>query len=145
MKSKVRLLAAALALLVLILPLAGCSATQPLVAYINKAGEVVILPNYVAGQPFSEGQAAVRVGVSTYAYWGTINTQGENVLKAQYNDIRPLQEGLIAVQSGGKEDSPWVYLDAAGNQAIEGEFRDASVFVNGLAAVQQNLAPNMDG
>jgi len=142
-----RRFALVLVMALVVLSMVGCGSlaySTPYVAYIDTEGEVVILPNYVAGYPFNEGYAQVCIGVSSYMYWGFIDEYGDLAIGTRYFQVTPVSEGLFAAQE--EEDDPWQFYDVhTGELAFEGEWKDVGAFNQGLAPVQQMDAPYLYG
>jgi hypothetical protein len=83
------------------------SGAKPLYGYRNASGEVVIEPQFVFAQPFSEGLAAVR----DESRWGYIDGKGSWIISPRYMDASPFHNGLARVRSG----KALAYCDRAGN------------------------------
>jgi len=99
--------------------------------YVNKTGEVQILPVYHQARAFSENLAAVFSGTA----WGYLNTEGEMKLEAQYDEAGDFSMGRAAVRQGEK----WGYIDAKGKMKIEPQFEEAGKFtLDGVAVVKKD-------
>lgn len=61
--------------------------------YINKSGKVIIKPQYDNANDFSEGLAAIKVGIN----WGYINRAGKIIIKPKFHIANDFHEGLAAV------------------------------------------------
>lgn len=66
--------------------------------YLGNKGDVVINPQYVVAQEFSDGVAAVRVEER----YGYINAKGEFIIKAQYDIANSFFDGIAKVYVNGK-------------------------------------------
>ncbi|MBI1992496.1 MAG: WG repeat-containing protein, partial [Candidatus Omnitrophica bacterium] len=96
--------------------------------YVDRAGELVIPPQFDAAQPFSGGLAAVRIGHKE----GYINKTGAFVISPQFDMAGGFSEGLAPVEVGVY----WGYVDQTGKVTIEPQFISAEKFSRGLAMVQ---------
>ncbi|MCP4643275.1 MAG: WG repeat-containing protein [bacterium] len=61
--------------------------------FIDRAGKVVIPPEFDEARSFSEGFAAVRVGEK----WGFVDKQGNMAIPARYDFVTPFSEGTATV------------------------------------------------
>ena len=112
--------------------------------FINKAGELVIQPEFDRVQEFSEGLAAVCVGFSepqlvpkgmkyTPAKWGYVDQQGTLVIPTEYSGAQRFSEGLAAVRAGKFLG----YIDRNGKMIIPPRYDYyAGSFHKGLAMVR---------
>lgn len=109
--------------------------------YIDRAGKVVIKPEYMMAEPFSEGLGAVtrikksgRFLVMDCRY---IDKTGKTIIKAdKYYMIGDFGEGLAPVLSGSFANGKWVFIDKSGKKAIDREFDEVQHFSGGLTAVK---------
>lgn len=132
--------------------------------FINKAGAVVISPDYEEVQDFVNGLSIVKKG----GKWGVINKNGKSVHECEYESISGFDSGVAYAEknnnsfylySTGKstqlpntkyiyfpfsdglariqnvKTGEWGYTDPKGIIAIEAEFASASDFKNGHAVV----------
>ena len=99
--------------------------------YINKAGEIVINPQFDDAWSFSEGLARVEIGDK----YGYINKAGEYVIKPQFDGAGSFSEGLAWMRIGGKEGKEG-FINKAGEIVINPQFDDAWSFSEGLARVE---------
>jgi DNA-binding transcriptional regulator/RsmH inhibitor MraZ len=96
--------------------------------YMDKAGRLVIPPQYNNIQAFSEGLAAV----SLEGKYGYIDRSGKMVIPPQFTDAAPFSEGL----AGAHKEKQGGYIDKSGHLVISGEeFKVMRQFSEGLAAV----------
>lgn len=82
--------------------------------YIDRAGTLVIAPQFDRAWRFSEGLALVEVG----GQFGYINPQGERVIAPQFDDALYFSDGLAPVQ----QDSVWFYIDPTGRRVEDKPF-----------------------
>ena len=75
--------------------------------YIDKAGKIVINPQFDDAFDFSEGLAPVAIGDE----WGYIDKGGKFVINPQFDGALVFSEGLAMVGIGDK----FGYIDKAGN------------------------------
>lgn len=88
--------------------------------FFDKAGEIVIEPQFDFTLPFHEGLSAVcmeckekRSGEHSLiegGKWGYINTKGEIVIELKFEHARNLENGIAHV----KLDGEWIYIDKSG-------------------------------
>lgn len=132
--------------------------------YINKAGLMVIEPQFEDAYNFSENLA--RVGVQHK--YGFINESGKILIEPVFNDAGDFTEGLAMVgidnmygfiDRFGKQIVPlqyemvsafsdglagfyiqgkWGYINNKGKVVIEPKYENAGAFKNGLAPVSEN-------
>lgn len=112
---------------------AGVSASpageQEYVIFIDRAGQNIFgETTFSAGQPFSEGMAAVK---SFEGQFGYIDLSGEYVIQPQYDYALPFSEGLAPVMVGDKVG----YINRSGATVVEPQYDAGDVFSEGLAAV----------
>ena len=107
-----------------------------LYGYIDKTGKQVIEPKFRRAEEFSEGVAAVAVGIDNK--WCYIDHEGKLLGTPQFQYLPPLTDGLAPVQI----ENRFYYVDRAGNQVISAPHEqftwtavDASRFSEGLAGV----------
>ncbi len=75
--------------------------------YIDRTGRVVIPPQYVAADNFSEGLAGVRLSEEKYGY---IDTSGKMVISPQFEIAGDFFEGLAKVALARKEWGAYMVL-----------------------------------
>jgi hypothetical protein len=95
--------------------------------YADKNGKVVIQPQFTAGNEFSEGLAAVRIGEK----FGYIDTTGKMVIQPQYDIAKPFSEGIAYVQIDNRD----AYIDKTGKRINTDYFYNCKPFAEGFAAV----------
>jgi hypothetical protein len=82
--------------------------------YINPAGEMVIEPNLLNANDFSEGLAAVK----RHGLWGFINPSGTMVIEPRFHRCGSFRCGLAPVDAGfinqkGELVIPWTHKNAS--------------------------------
>ncbi len=77
---------------------------------INKAGQLIIQPQYDDVQRFTEGLAAVSIGTK----WAFIGHDGTVKIPPEFEAASTFSEGLAAV----KLDDKWCYVDCSGRITI---------------------------
>jgi len=95
--------------------------------FINKAGEMIIEPQFDSARSFSGGLARVWVGDKI----GFINTSGKFVINPIFDAAFDFSEGLAPVRIEDK----WGYIDNKGEIIINPKFDVALPFSEGLAEV----------
>lgn len=96
--------------------------------YIDSTGKIVIKPQFVWAEEFSEGLASFQNEDGMHGY---IDESGTVVIEPKYDSVTDFSEGLAAVSL----DFGWGYIDKTGNWAIEPKFAGARPFSDGLALV----------
>src|SRR5713226_1229897 len=106
-----------------------------MIGYIDKAGEIVITPQFRMADDFHEGLAAVSH--ENYE-WTFIDKTGKEITEQRFKPEKgrlvattDFSEGLAGVSVGGK----WGYIDKTGKIVIQPQFDKANQFSEGLAAV----------
>lgn len=112
--------------------------------YIDRAGKVVIQPEWSGASDFSEGLARVAL-YSPHYNEGFIDTTGTLVIPAIYDSASDFEDGLALVGVGtfGLHDSgdhKFGFIDKKGQWVIPAKYRNLYGFSNGLAP-----AMNEDG
>ncbi|MBQ7239757.1 MAG: WG repeat-containing protein [Bacteroidales bacterium] len=97
--------------------------------YIDRTGKMVIEPQFLNAETFSEGKAPVCVEVNRVRKWGFIDEKGEMVFEPQFERASSFSEGLAAVLV----DSLWGYIDHHGELVIEPKFGCVGPFHYGRA------------
>ncbi len=96
--------------------------------YVDKTGKMIIEAQFDRALTFSDGRAAMRVGLLN---WGFIDRTGQFVVKPEYDDASPFSEGLAHVKKKNKHG----YIDTTGQMVIPLQFSLADSFVDGVARV----------
>lgn len=111
--------------------------------YINRSGDLVIVPQFSEGGPFINGYATVVI-ISRdeenrdIKYYGLIDTLGNYVLAPKYLWMGDNSEGIVVfndVENGGIKSG---YIDLNGNVIVPPTYSRAYPFSEGLACVQLN-------
>ncbi|MGL4771980.1 MAG: WG repeat-containing protein [Clostridium sp.] len=98
--------------------------------YINKAGKIVIYPQYDRAGFFTEEGVAV---VTKKGETGVINLKGQYVIKPKYDDIEAFSEGLaVASTKTGR-----VVINTEGEEITKKEYSYISKFQEGMALVAE--------
>ena len=96
--------------------------------YIDKAGKIVINPQFKDASNFANGLAAVLIEDK----YGYIDNSGKTIITPQFKEAYDFANGLAAVLIEAK----YGYIDKTGKIVIKPQFKDASRFSNGLAVVK---------
>jgi serine/threonine-protein kinase len=99
--------------------------------YINKIGQITILPQFDEANNFREDLARVKIN-NKYGY---INKIGQLVIPPQFDDACNFYENLSKV----KINNMYGYIDRTGQLVIPPQFNDAEEFSENLAVVGVNL------
>ena len=101
------------------------------VGYVNKVGNIVIVPQFDRAWDFHEGLAYFANESSPPVRRGYINRAGKVVIAPQFEDAGDFSEGLAPVRIDGK----WGYINRRGRVVIAARFDEARGFSEGLAVV----------
>jgi hypothetical protein len=107
----------------------------------DKAGKVVVEPQFKAVSYVNDGMAAVKLNDK----WGYIDIKGQLVIPAQFDDAGSFSEGMAAVAKHVRESNgyikatEWGYIDKTGKLKIEHRYNTTSLFKNGYAIVGYKL------
>ncbi len=105
--------------------------------YINRAGKIVIKPQFDGAHPFYDGVAKVMTGKRfTNEKWNYIDTTGKPIFKnLSANRLEDFSEGLGAVCLYKQDEIGYLcgYMDKTGSWAIEPKFYSSMSFQDGLA------------
>ena len=99
--------------------------------YIDRAGKMVVNPQFDAARAFSDGLALVAIGNRI----GFIDHDGKMVINPQFDAANDFRDGRAPVRVGGR----WGYIDKAGKMVIRPQFENARPFSPDLAPVQVGL------
>jgi len=99
--------------------------------FIDKKGNVAILPLYDEVGFFSEGLASVELNDK----WGYIDTKGNMKIQTMYDDCTDFWEGLAFVASG----TTWSVIDKKGNVKFGlGDYEpEIGFFHNGVTLISK--------
>ncbi len=99
--------------------------------FVSSEGRIAVVPAYDGADDFSEGRAAVQVGLD----WGYIDEGGNVAVAPQYRIAGRFSEGLAAVR-GSDLAAQYGFIDIFGNEVIPAQFDVAKPFSEGYAAVR---------
>jgi hypothetical protein len=105
----------------------GCRHKE-LWGYVDKAGTLVIEPQYQDAGEFAEDLAPIE---NEKGRWGYIDKAGNAVTGFRFRAAREFSEGLALVQIGEKTG----FINTSGGVVVKPKFRTASDFSEGLAEV----------
>jgi hypothetical protein len=97
--------------------------------FVDKAGRIVVAPQFSEAGRFAEGLAPVQVGAGEP--WGYIDRSGTFVIEPQFDAALWFSEGLAPVRVADK----WGYADRLGALRIAARYDSASGFSEGRARV----------
>ena len=100
--------------------------------YMDRAGNVVVKPQFVDAGAFSEGLAFVAVESMGSQKYGYIDSTGRMAIEPQFSNALDFSEGLAVVEVGGKSG----FVDKQGVLVIKPQYRSADPFRDGLAVVE---------
>lgn len=100
--------------------------------YIDSTGKIVIKPQFVSAEEFSEGLAAIENEDGKHGY---IDESGVVVIEPRFDNWTDFSEGLAAVSVKFE----WGYIDRTGKWAIPPQFAEGRPFSDGLALVEVPL------
>ena len=105
----------------------------------------IVPPKYDRVKDFSEGLAAVELGIDEQGLdgkWGFIDTTGKEVVPCQYSEVGNFSEGLAAVWLATDEEDEdgytiykWGFIDKTGKEIVPCKYDRVGDFSEGLAAV----------
>lgn len=96
--------------------------------YIDSSGKIVIKPQFVWAEEFSDGRAAFENEDGKHGY---IDESGAIVIEPKFDNWTNFSEGLAAVSI----DFAYGYIDKTGKWAIPPQFAEGRPFSDGLALV----------
>ncbi len=100
------------------------------VGYLNRRGEIVILPRFETGTRFAERRAVVEID----GLLGMIDDDGCIIVEPCFHEFSPPSEGLCLARLSASDRLGW--LDREGSWAIEPQYDEASSFHEGVASVK---------
>lgn len=96
--------------------------------YIDNNGKILVKPQFIWAEEFSEGLAAFENEDGKHGY---IDETGAVVIEPKFDNWTEFSEGLAAVSV----DFEWGYIDKSGKWAIPPQFAVGRPFSDGLALV----------
>jgi WG containing repeat len=110
----------------------GLDPSFGMTGYIDKRGRFVISPQFKSGRRFSEGLAAVAVGIDGEK-WGFIDRAGHFAINPKFDDEpSEFKDGLSRVKQSGL----YGFINKQGEWVVKPTYGDASDFREGLAGVR---------
>ncbi|MCG8577194.1 MAG: WG repeat-containing protein [Flavobacteriales bacterium] len=110
--------------------------------YINKAGELKIIPQFQKAGLFHNGYATVAVrlgeGSDLNIGYGVIDTNGQFVIPPEYDRLEDVREGKVAFSKIKNRERKYGYLNLKGEVIIPAKYDWTSAFYDGLAVVRLN-------
>lgn len=115
--------------------------------YVDKAGRLVIAPQFEDAESFREGLAPVKVHDEQTTWcpadpagnrsgftmrWGYIDKTGKFIIPAQFESAGAFSEGLAPIDNCDRA----FFIDKTGKRVIDRNFRYAYPFSSGLARVE---------
>lgn len=100
--------------------------------YMDKTGELVILPAYELAQVFHEGLAAAFTPGQRKA--GFLDPSGKWAIEPKFDFVKAFSDGRAAAKD--PETHNWGYLDAKGKWAIPARYERAMPFADQRATVE---------
>lgn len=107
-----------------------------LYGFMNSKGTIIVKPQYVNANEFSEGMAAVAVQDDDYNFnWGFVNHTGKLVIPAIYTEVSNFSDGVAFAKLDGK----WLLIDKNGktvakcNELDDYSYISVSDFHEGMA------------
>jgi len=103
--------------------------------YVNKNGEIEIMPEFDFAREFHEGLATVYTGsiIKEEGKWGIIDRSGKYVVPPIFDYIESFSEGLARVQIGNGLEGRSGYIDTKGNFVLPPIFVEGTSFSEGYA------------
>jgi hypothetical protein len=102
--------------------------------YMNRRGDIVIAPAFVAAEDFHDGRAIIAIDSNGSQLYGYIDSKGAWVVNPKYHRANRFAENRAAVSLNDQ----WGYIDSTGKEIIALQFADAGSFNEGIAAVKHN-------
>ena len=100
--------------------------------YINKKGKKIIDFRFDEVRDFSEGLAAVRIGV----HWGYIDMSGIYAIPSQFDEVYSFSGGVACVGIGPAKSRKYGYIDENGKYIINPQFEESDRFANDFLVVK---------
>ena len=104
--------------------------------YIDRTGKIVIKPQFLSAEEFSEGLAAVTVRTKQGLVYGYIGLTGKFVISPRFENPGYFREGMAQMRVGDRTG----YINKAGKVVVKPIYGfDCGDFHEGLARVQIGL------
>ena len=100
--------------------------------YISKEGKRAIDFRFDEVKDFSEGLAAVRIGV----HWGYIDMSGIYAIPSQFDEVYSFSGGVACVGIGPAKSRKYGYIDENGKYIINPQFEESDRFANDFLVVK---------
>lgn len=97
--------------------------------FVDRQGRWAIEPRFFGAGVFSEGLAAIRVGLR----WGYVDRDGEVAIEPRFHQAKKFALGLAPVKV---PDQGWGFINAEGEIVFEPVYDAAESFSHGLAAIR---------
>ena len=110
-----------------------------LYGYMDIEGNIIVTPQYIEAEQYSEGLAAV---MDENYRWGYIDTAGNMMIPHIYLDAKKFSEGLAAVSAETFSELAlyvYHYIDRTGDCKISETFGEVGEFHSGLAQVTKQI------
>ena len=100
--------------------------------FMDRAGRIVIRPQFAIVGDFFNGMAVVGVLVGKAYKYCFIDETGKTVIPCTFDAVRNFSEGMAPVRVGRL----WGYIDTSGKMVIQPQFQGTATFSNGLGRVE---------
>ncbi|NOQ72822.1 MAG: hypothetical protein GQ574_12500 [Crocinitomix sp.] len=110
--------------------------------YVNLKGEMIIVPQFLDAEPFSNGYAVVSVPYvkeeKRSKHFGLIDRNGQFVIAPVHFKLGKASEGKIAFIEQKKGKRLFGFLNLKGEVVIKPQYQAVKPFKNGLAMIEIN-------
>lgn len=116
---------------------------------MDRAGNMVVEPQFDWAEDFAEGLAAVGVHGKRDQYaevttmdggkWGFVDEKGNMIIQHQFDGVKPFSPGVAAVWS--EKDGAFGLIDRTGNFVLPYQYYSIEPFHEGLTAVRGPEGP----
>lgn len=101
--------------------------------FIDKAGKLVIEPQFAAIDPYANHFSEDRIAVGgKNGKWGFIDKAGNIVIEPKFDNVGTFRNKYAAIKLNNK----WGFIDWHGNIVIEPQFKSVSGFIENLAGAK---------